>query len=904
GQLTSADDGAAFDGIVFTGGPNLKRALAWAVPGDDDFAGFANGDFSFSGRMMVGADVLALSDATAQFNGSSMRGDLRWAGGPVPKLNVSLRGPVVDTRWFGLTSLKLADLHKAAQALAPGGGTSADGSEASQTSASIDVALDIGELTNGTERLSDVSVKIAHATDRLDIEKLKLSAAGGLDLDVRGELGQADSGAQGELQINIDVPTKTAGETLHQIISRQDLIRATDAIGLSKTLSDLGPTRLAMTAKLGQTKQQSVEVVFNGETAGRRIAGQARLDGGLAAWDSAPIDLYATLDTNDIVSTTGAIAARLGPVGAATDIATTSPRNAQRFSDNSSPASLEGRIVFKATGTPNERLSWLGDVQSKAINLRWSAVGVAGQDTALQLRSGEIDIVEARVGDLIKLADVQIGRAVHDEKVSGKITTATTDGKLVLASQNLNIAGETLSGTAEVTYPTVTEGTTRAPLIVSAKLRTKKLRAAKVLSGLLGQNALTAPAPRVAFAPIGEAAALTSLLDLQGDAIPLFSNQPFDLSLMTGLSGKLTLRVDELTVSDGLIWRDAKLQLTSTDEKSLALQVLLATTPTGPLTASLDLTRSGAGAAIKGRIQLNDGKLAGLFAPPSPAAAPADGRFDFEANFTGRGLSPRALLAATVGKGEVKLRGLSLNGLAPSKLGADAERLLQTPPDQAIDQSISPTVVGALTGAQVPIGNTAVPFVIRDGNVRFADMAIRADGGRLRGETTINLAQLTVDSAWRVNAENQEVAPDPPVPTPSLAAAPSATIGAPVRSAPAAWPPVRVVFVGPLASLAEVAPQYDTGAFERELAVRRIERVARRLEELRAEDEARAKAAKEREEELERQRQEEEARRKQAAAEERRLRLLRARERTSRSQRTPGGIQLIDPPAAIGFPYE
>ncbi|MCU0953576.1 MAG: hypothetical protein MUC37_02945 [Hyphomicrobium sp.] len=164
---------------------------------------------------------------------------------------------------------------------------------------------------------------------------------------------------------------------------------------------------------------------------------------------------------------------------------------------------------------------------------------------------------------------------------------------------------------------------------------------------------------------------------------------------------------------------------------------------------------------------------------------------------------------------------------------------------------------------------------------------------------TRHLQTLVIDSEWKIEAKALTRA-QPTVAGAAAVGAAAAGVPQPVQVGRSPLPAVSVVYSGRLADLATLAPSVETGALERELTVRRMERDVDELERLRKLDEERARKERER----------------QQAAEAERQRRLRELEQQTAPQQAPSppsaepspvpvdGAATIDPEAAAAAAAE
>ncbi|MEO1205836.1 MAG: AsmA family protein [Pseudomonadota bacterium] len=912
GELIPDADGAAFDGNVFVGGPSLVRVVRWAVPDYGRLEQVSDGPFSLSGRLAVGTDVVALENGTAEFSRMPVRGRVHWQEKPVSKLALQLEGYQLDTRWVGIDQLRIADLmslHKdgakkggpasvegsssdaslqsSGSVVVPGGEGAAgavatpgspDPEQVSVATAAVsegpsglavlphdvEISLRAGRLINGPSTLTDFDGKITVRDGQIGIEKLGFQTEDGMTLQAAGTVRAEAGKPKGRVRFTVASSANASAsgsdsKGVPRLLADQGLISEDGQAGLVRALSGLAPYRLAGTLDVGARLAGGISGTVDGDIQGRHAAGQFQIDGGLESWRSAPVLLHLNLASDHTLRTMGLILAKMDAVGSHED-ASASAKNIATISE----ASMPGTVVVQFRGTPDDEISWVGDVRGDQLDLTWSGRG-RYSDQGLQLAEGKGEVKTAKASHLLALAGAEVGSSAGAADVTGRFTLSgqsvsggqpASGGEAAaqsvkISSDDLRLSGIPLRGEIELAAldPAATSGdrSSRSKdqmLSITGRLSTQRLALADILDGVLGEAPVVAPAPRIAFGP--------SVLGRANDAAPytspdlaeLYSDAFFDLGLLRSIVGSVEVRADRFAFDDGLYARDA--QLTFDFDGAGAVKAKIASTKSaaGAVVANLTFAgpKGGAGAKLDGTLRLSDGRLERILGRAKTKAAGTGGAV-LDAKFSGRGLTPRALMLALNGQGTVSLQKVTLNGLAPGQVADAAEALLSRPPDESIEGEAGPAVSEALGAGQLSLGSTKVPFRIRDGAVRFAEMAIRADGGTVRGITTMDLMSFSIDSAWKVVAASRfEGKPD--------------------------WPVVDVVFVGPLTSLGSIEPQISSGALERELGVQRLERIALRLEELRAEDEARAEEARLRAAELERQREEEAALAREAAREE------------------------------------
>jgi hypothetical protein len=147
-------------------------------------------------------------------------------------------------------------------------------------------------------------------------------------------------------------------------------------------------------------------------------------------------------------------------------------------------------------------------------------------------------------------------------------------------------------------------------------------------------------------------------------------------------------------------------------------------------------------------------------------------------------------------------------------------------------EPLSQALKAALKQGQVRLGALKIPVLVADGALRLERVSMETEEGRSTFETALELATMKVDSEWKIEAKVKPK-PDDTAPAKPL------------------LPAVNVVYAGKLKDFAMIEPTVDTGALERELAVRKMEHDVAELERLRKLDQAKAKEEQERQKALE-----------------------------------------------------
>lgn len=225
----------------------------------------------------------------------------------------------------------------------------------------------------------------------------------------------------------------------------------------------------------------------------------------------------------------------------------------------------------------------------------------------------------------------------------------------------------------------------------------------------------------------------------------------------------------------------------------------------GRLSGAFNLNNPDGTAYLSGKVRLDGADFAAIQQAVAGKAA-ARGAATLEASVEATGTSPRALVSALSGGGELKLAELTLDGLDPAAFAAilsEADREDFKPEAEAVAELASDAVLG---GAMT-LGEVTLPFTLSGGSQRFAAVSARDGAATLSAEGRIDLASLRIESVFTLGFDAGREA--------LAGAEPAVTIG--------------------LAGLlADPALSLDTGALANYLSMRAFERERRKVELLQA----------------------------------------------------------------------
>jgi len=296
--------------------------------------------------------------------------------------------------------------------------------------------------------------------------------------------------------------------------------------------------------------------------------------------------------------------------------------------------------------------------------------------------------------------------------------------------------------------------------------------------------------------------------------------------------GRVAITTPAIAVGDRAIIRDAHFDL-DWDAATVRLRDLAGAVGAGKMSMELAICCAGplTDKQVSGRMALTGVEIDAIASPAMAAAL--DGVIDAGARFEGTGDSLLSAVRAMTGDGNYTITGLKAEHFNPGTFAevATLEGVLDMEP-----AALSAQIIDRLDDQPFVAEEVRGGFTIAGGVVRSGNLAVQGEGARLFGNTSLRLADLSLDGGYAMTPT--EVA---------AASAPVDQLGAQVSTE-----------IG--GTLAAPEGAFDVAALVDAIMVRAYEVEVARLEQLRAEDDARRQAAAE-----ERARLAEEAARKAAA---------------------------------------
>ncbi|HEX5959607.1 MAG TPA: AsmA family protein, partial [Hyphomicrobiaceae bacterium] len=766
GSISGAGKALAFAGSIGVRGTSTARFVDWATGKGLSLAADADGPFDLRANLTIDPAQATVSDLNGVLAGTLLKGGgrYRWTGRP--ELALMLEGPKIDARSLLPVDLRLPDLFGilagAASARQNPTRTSTAGNAVLRALQSdLDVQLKAGQLVTADRTYLDFIGAVTMKGGNLKQLKLRLSGDDGYNLQLDGKVDNLAVAPKGMLRGYVTAESAESIAPLAALLG----VPAAWSPGDSRA-REMVPLRLAGTLRLGARSRTSSDLVLDGEGNSGVVKIAARLDGSSSGWRDGRAEITASVEAGDAGKLTALLFPETRPPAL-------------------TGAAKPGRILVRASGIPSEGLMSLVTIDSAGV-----AANFRGQ---VQLHQG--GSVKAD-GDL----EVQAGDGTVLATLVGLAPTLRADGVPVAARLKLALDGSAISMdklalqlgerrlTGRIALAPAASGERRH---VDAELGLNEISVATLLGPLLDL--------RFGAASAAEAA-------LTGQQIP-WPDEPFSASAFDAFEGQIKLHSKRLTLTDGMALDDARLHVVLQPGKIEAKEIV-GTALGGKVKATARIEKAAAGAEVHGTLGFGIAleEIAG--ARPSKAApeatAKAAGPVSGTLQFSGRGLSPRAVIAALQGTGSIAFDDATLPGLSPAAIATATEAALKAESGK-LGTTLRQALGGALSAENLLVGQASYPLEIVDGEVRSKSLLVETDQGRTIGSARLDLNTLNLDSQWRLEARSAD---------------PSAK----------ALPPAIVSYRAPISSLAAAQQQIDTTALEQELSARKIERDLEELE--------------------------------------------------------------------------
>lgn len=703
GVLTPRERVPDLDGTLFVSGKSLLRFLAWGLGNEGLKHERADGPFSLDGRFALGDGTLALTDATAEFSGTPLEGELKLALGERKRLAVAIEGPRIDVAQFGGGLVDLAHLRRilfGTDAADESARAKAAGAAQPFDPAGGDLTLDlkVAELVDGSRRLKDVDADIRLERGRLSIPRLKFATPEGLAVEAEADAADVPAQPKGTVRGLISAPTRQAAEALLSLLDAEgerpaDLGR----------LAALAPFRLAGTLTLAGGPANASTLAIDGTIDGGRLSASLRLEGGRSKWRTSPLDVQATIDTPNMARMVATLFD--APIAAPADV-----------------EAQGGRAIVKAAGVPAEGLLAFAEATADGLSLAYRGTVRLAEDSGTAL-DGELKIAAADARVALAMAGLAAAEGAQGVPLKGTINVRREAATLRLDGEALALGESLVSGQVAVTAG---DGRHRT---LDATLSADKASFAALLAPFIASSGADSPE-----APETETTAV------------IWPEHAFDLALLDRMDGRIALTAGELSVEPGLAIANARVEA-ELSSKGIRVVRLAGEAAGGQLTSEVDIARAPAGVALTGSVRIDVASTAPA-AGDDGATAPGDA-VAFNATFASRALSPAAVISGLTGKGEISVGEATLRGNSPAAVAAVARAALtgQGPSGGA---PLTEAVKDALKEGEVKLGKITVPVEISDGALKLQKVQIEMAEGRSTFVTAVELETMRIDSEWQI----------------------------------------------------------------------------------------------------------------------------------------------------------
>jgi hypothetical protein len=195
-DATSAAQGKAYRGTISLEGERLRELLAWLKVDVASAPQGKLGAFSLKGNLSgSGLDTISITDATAQLDGTSMKGAVTVALKATPSFTLDLQADALDLDAW------LPKRTAAAQPPAKGAAPQPAPPPADLSGIDARIKAKIARLTYGGERLDGVDADVTLRGGRLTIADTRISGIAGGSLSLKGSI--ANLGATPIFDLNV-----------------------------------------------------------------------------------------------------------------------------------------------------------------------------------------------------------------------------------------------------------------------------------------------------------------------------------------------------------------------------------------------------------------------------------------------------------------------------------------------------------------------------------------------------------------------------------------------------------------------------------------------------------------------------------------------------------------------------
>ena len=872
GELSVSKKAPGFKGKLFAEGQSLLKFLRWGLGNDQLASGLTDGPFSLESKLDLSEQSFALTDATADFGDTPLQGGLRMQLGEARSVALDLEGNTIAWNRLSPEPFNVGIVRKLmsrgsavkTDTAAAADKTTSEDARAPQSStfaglaARSDLSLNLkaANLIDGDHTYRDFEGALMVQSGRLSVPVLRFRRDSGLAVDIGAEAGalatrEDETAARGEVKGLIAAKSHIAIADLLQFLEASDL----DPI-LRQRLSALAPLRVASVIALGNKSTPATDMRFDGSSRGGRLVANAQFSKGLSVWRQSPVDLSATIENES--------AARLFALIS----------NSRAFSRSGLDAVKSGRLYVKAAGTPATGLLTRAVVESDGLNLDYYGDVTLAEGNPFAF-DGRVDFSADSVREAMALLGVELGDGTKGLAMKGRFDVVRKDATLRLRADPVTVNGSNVSGVVSLTEQTNAPSKLVARVVVDSATLPGVMRTVLAPKKIKATMAPRLRSPLENRTLVKKAAVTSDATALQPAAVPaIWPTEHFDLTPLTNVEGYITATFNSFAFASdgGLALADARLDATVAPGR-LAVTSLVGKALGGDTDIAFEIKKAPAGVDLTGTLKMQVGKAPKAKSAEKTETGNSEATAETNQNeqqyaavldlaYQARAFAPQGLASDLDGAGKLVLADASLTGLTAKEVRQAAGETLKTQ-GPISTETFNASLREKLNKGQIKLGSLDIPVTLKDGALNMAPIEIGSADGKTTFASSLEVTSMKFDSEWKIAARDPNAKDDD-------------------TSDKALLPAITVMYLGPLTELASVEPRLSTGALEREIAVRKMERDVAELERLRELDEARAKEEEERRKALER-----------SLAEQRRLQA--ERERQLLQQQQQQDLQLQNP---------
>lgn len=821
GSLLVSNKAPSFNGRLSADGQSLMKFLRWGMGDANLGEGLADGPFAIDSTLQLTETSFALRKATVDFGDTPVSGDLEVNFSDRRRIALNLEGHTLKWDRF---SAHPFDIDAYGNLVEDSGGESKPETLFAGIGNHYDIALDLraAKLIDGNHEYRDVVGSVQIVDGKVSVPILQFAHNSGLQVDI----GAEDARPRGaELQAR-QIKGIVSAKTRIAMVELLRFLRASDFEPvLRQRLLSMAPLRLATIVDFGTAETAGVQIKLDGTAHGGRLVADLELANGLSEWRTSPLTLAARLENKS-----------------AGHILKLVSKN-RVFSNSSQYQNQPGRFDVKAEGIPAQGVLTRAVMTAPQLSFNYYGDLKLSQGSPVTV-DGKLNLKSDSARDAMAVLGFDLGAGVSGVPVAGTVSVHRKDQTLRFSTTGLNIDQRRLQGDFSLTEQT------NAPAKLMANVQADRASLPSLLRIILAPDRLQSSGsvdetePSSSGGLIQNAAATEAAVvqDARRISLPgkIWPDQQFDFSPLMNVEGYVTAKFSEFAfgAKDDLTLTDTRLEATLAPGK-VSVTELTGQGLGGDTTFAFTIAKAPAGVDIDGTAKMRIGKSAAkspndrngeATATPTPVAAPTYAAI-FDLNYKGRAFAPSGLAADMEGSGKLTLADATLTGLTAKEL-RDVVAGTMKSPGPIESQAFTAELKSALKEGEIKLGSLQLPVTMKSGAVSLAPIELSGADGTTTFISTLDIASLKFDSEWKITALD-----------------PEAKAGS--QSNPVSLPPVMVTYVGELSNLMEVEPRLSTGALEREIAVRKMERDVAELERLRKLDEENAKQEQERRRQIE-----------------------------------------------------